>query len=223
MKASIPNALTDLGAHEIRDGLWRWTAFHRQWKKEVGCLAIPGTDGLVLVDPLLPEEQETEWLKLLRSGARAGGGIAVVLTVFFHRRSAGLIAEKVGRVELWAEEGGRRRLKKEPVTHHFRMGDPLPGGLVAFPTARPGEVVLWHPRGRAVIAGDALLGGKRESLRMCPSGWLPRGVGRPALARSLASLLYLPVEAVVVSHGDPVMEDGPAALEAALSVPLPSG
>lgn len=218
MKASITSALADLGAHEIRDGLWRWTAYHAEWEKEVGCLAVPRPGPLVLVDPLLPEEREGEWVKALQFLAGARQRVAIVLTVFFHRRSSGLIARKLRRVELWAEEGGMRRLRKEPVSHPFRMGDRLPGGLVAFPTARPGEAVLWHPEARAVIAGDVLLGGKREPLRMCPASWLPRNVGRPELARSLASLAYLPVEAVIVSHGEPVLADAPAALEAALSV-----
>ena len=218
MRAPITKTLTDLGTHEIMDGLWRWTVFHRQWKKEVGCIAIPGPEALVLVDPLLPEDRQDAWLKLLRSTARGGHKIIIILTIFFHRRSAKLIAEKLDHCQLWAEEGGLRRLKTEPVSHPFRMGDLLPGGLVAFPTARPGEAVLWHPKARAVIPGDVLLGDKREPLRMCPASWLPRGVGRSELARSLASLLYLPVEAVIVSHGEPVVTDALSALEAALSV-----
>lgn len=217
--ASISDALRTLGAEEIRHGLWRWTTHHREWGKEVGCLAIPGPKGLVLVDPLLPEGQEGQWLKMLRSATGGGRDVVIVLTVFFHRRSSSLISRRLGGVALWAEEGGMRRLRlrQEPVTHPFHMGDRLPGGLVAFPTVRPGEAVLWHPEARAVIPGDVLLGGKREPLRMCPASWLPRGVGRAALARSLASLLYLPVEAVIVSHGEPVTTDAHAALEAALA------
>ncbi len=42
---------------ELRPGLWRWTAFHPQWKKEVACHAVKTSDGLVLIDPLIGDEE----------------------------------------------------------------------------------------------------------------------------------------------------------------------
>jgi glyoxylase-like metal-dependent hydrolase (beta-lactamase superfamily II) len=53
---------------------------------------------------------------------------------------------------------------------------------------------------------------------MCPKSWLPEGKGHAELVESLRPLLELPVERVLVSHGEPVLEDGGAALAAALAV-----
>jgi glyoxylase-like metal-dependent hydrolase (beta-lactamase superfamily II) len=88
---------------------------------------------------------------------------------------------------------------------------------VAFPTARSSEVVYWLPEQRALVVGDVLLGaGARprptdDPLRLCPQGWL----GKPTqedLRTSLRSLLDLPVQRVLVSHGRPVLENGKRAL-----------
>ena len=74
------------------------------------------------------------------------------------------------------------------------------------------EVVDWLPEQRAVAVGDVLLG---SPLRLCPERWL----GKPThddLRESLRPLLDLPVERLLVSHGEPVLSDGRAALEALL-------
>jgi hypothetical protein len=41
---------------ELRPGLWRWNAFHPKWKQQVASLAVDTRDGLVLIDPLLGED-----------------------------------------------------------------------------------------------------------------------------------------------------------------------
>lgn len=206
-------ALAELGAAPVAAGLWRWTAWHREWEQRVGSLAIGGARGLVLVDPLVPDG-ETAWRAL--DDAVGQRPVDVVLTVHYHRRSADRIAGRYPGVRVWAERSGVRRLAGLPVERPFRPSDGLPGGLVAWPTARSDEVVLWLPASAAVIAGDVLLGGKTRPLRLCPAHWLPDGVGRPALALSLASLLWLPVERVLVSHGEPVLENAASALRVAI-------
>ena len=39
---------------EIAPGLWRWTAYHEEWKEDVGCTFVETDDGVVLIDPLVP-------------------------------------------------------------------------------------------------------------------------------------------------------------------------
>jgi glyoxylase-like metal-dependent hydrolase (beta-lactamase superfamily II) len=107
------------------------------------------------------------------------------------------------------------------VTDPFDIGDTLPGGIVCYETARDGEVLYWLPEQRALVVGDVLLGagaGSRptnDPLRLCPARWV-----EPAtlddLRGSLRPLLELPVEQVLVSHGEPVLADGHAALAAAI-------
>ena len=57
----------------------------------------------------------------------------------------------------------------------------------------------------------------KKPLRVCPQSWLPRGVTRAALVRSLAPLLELPVEIVVPLHGSPITDNAHGVLTNALA------
>jgi hypothetical protein len=79
--------------------------------------------------------------------------------------------------------------------------------------------MVWLPGARALIPGDRLIGDGRGGLRMCPDSWmryLP--LDQAGLAAALRPLLDLPVEAVVVSHGEPVLENGREEIAAAIRV-----
>ena len=104
------------------------------------------------------------------------------------------------------------------VTDTFHPGDPLPGGITAFATARAHEVVFWLPEHRAVVPGDVLLGDGKGGIRVCPKSWLPERSSHADLAASLSPLLDLQVKRVLLSHGEPVLGEGRAALAAALAV-----
>jgi len=67
------------------------------------------------------------------------------------------------------------------------------------------------------VPGDVLLGDVTGGVRMCPESWLPGAKGHAELAASLLPLLDLPVERVLLSHGEPVLTNGRAALAAALT------
>lgn len=209
------------GAVELAPGFWRWTAFHPAWRQEVACVALDDGATLVLVDPLAPAERRAaqRFWESLDALARERERIAVVITVHFHERHAGAIVARYREAPgalLWAPAGSESRLDATPdVT--FRPGASLPGGLLAVETGRAGEVVLWAPTARAVIAGDVLLGGKRRPLRVCPQSWLPRHVTRSDVATALERLADLPVELVVPLHGEPVLEDGQSILAAAIA------
>jgi glyoxylase-like metal-dependent hydrolase (beta-lactamase superfamily II) len=98
----------------------------------------------------------------------------------------------------------------------------LPGGIKAFETARPGEVVYWLPRQRALAVGDVLLGAGAKprdtgaALRLCPERWLGKATHED-LHDSLEPLLELPVSRVLVSHGKPVLRGGRRTLATALA------
>jgi hypothetical protein len=152
----------------------------------------------------------------------------VLVTVFWHTRSAAAMIERYG-ARVWAPGRGKAAIARRSgsVSDPFRKGEPLPGGVQALATARAAEVVYWLPEHRALVPGDVLLGegakggGTRRAgpsgLRLCPESWLPEGKTRAGLAESLRPLLDLPVERVLVSHGEPVLEDAKAALAAALA------
>ena len=206
--------LDSLNANEIAPGLWRWTAWHPEWKQDVGCLALAAGDDLVLVDPLIPEDHAAAWEDLAAAIGRAAR-TDVVLTVFYHDRSAGAIRARWPDVPVRVEVGGIENIP-DVVTDPYRAGDPLPGGLVARPVPRDGEAVLWAQSAAAVIAGDVLLG-KEGGLAVCPGSWLPEGIDRAAMAAALEPLLDLPLERVIVSHGEPILADARPALAAAIT------
>jgi hypothetical protein len=189
---------------ELAPGLRRWTVRHEEWKEEVGCVAVDTPDGLVLIDPLDPP-------------AELASPDHVLLTVFWHLRSASGIAAP----HLWASKSSIRSAANRGVTVSDDVADGPPGGIVAIQTARRPEVVYWLPEQRSVVVGDVLLGvGAKpkptgEPLRLCPERWLS-GKTHADLRRSLAPLLDLPVERVLVSHGAPVLADGAAELERVL-------
>jgi hypothetical protein len=163
---------------------------------------VETADGLVLVDPL---ERPGE----------LGEAAHVLVTVYWHGRgTAGVGARRV-----WASARSARPLRNRgiEVTDAFRAGDALPGGIAACQTARAAEVVFWLPDQRAVAVGDVLLGAgakpraTREPLRLCPERWLGKAT-HDHLRESLRPLLELPVQLVLVSHGEPVLARGREAL-----------
>jgi glyoxylase-like metal-dependent hydrolase (beta-lactamase superfamily II) len=197
---------------EVRPGLWRWTTFHPEWREDVGSVAYEGESDLVLIDPLLGSDDALDPLV-----ARVGKPISVLVTVYWHTRSAELVARRHG-ARVLAPSGGKAAIRRRAASAEpFSLGDPLPGAVEAFPTARGAEVVYSLPRHRAVVPGDVLLGAKNGGIRMCPQGWLPTGKTLEQLAQSLRPLLELPVARVLVSHGAPVLRGGRAALERAVA------
>jgi hypothetical protein len=83
---------------ELRPGLWRWTAFHSEWDQEVGCVALGAGRGAVLIDPL-QAGTEKHWLAALPRP------LDVLITVYWHARSATLLAESAG-ARVWVPNGG---------------------------------------------------------------------------------------------------------------------
>lgn len=194
--------------HELLPGLWRWTADHPAWRpgaapgteddwpQAVGSVAYLAPRTLVLVDPLVPDPRGAFLDDLDALVARHGRPVSILQTVRFHTRS---------RVELEA---------RYPVAD-----DPGPG-VEPVPIAGAGETMVWLPGPRALVPGDRLLGDGRGGLRMCPDSWMTHlGLDQAHLADALRPLLDLPVESVVVSHGDPVIGGGRAAIAAALGEP----
>jgi hypothetical protein len=199
---------------ELRPGLWRWTARHpdaaddpvpespADWPPEVGCVACAADGTLVVVDPLVPPgEEEPFWAGMDELVARHGPRVAVVTTLGWHRRSRAAFVERYG-----ASTSRSRAL--------------LPAGVLPVPVRRGGEVMLWLDDHRALVPGDRLIGDGAGGLRMCPPSWLRylrTGITVEELRAALAPLRELPVEMVLVSHGEPVLRDGARAIERALA------
>ena len=174
---------------------------------------------MVLIDPLVPAADADEfWRALDRDVERAGGAVHVLITIFWHARSAAEVVKRYGG-RLWAPRRARAPIERRTgaVTDLFSPGDALPGGVEALATARSTEVVYWLPGCRAVVPGDVILGAEGGGLRLCPDSWLPESTSQAQLRSSLQPLLDLPVERVLVSHGEPVLKGARRALERMLA------
>lgn len=196
----------------LAPGLFRWTARHpdaeanpqagsaADWGPDVGSVAYAATDALVLVDPLVPPERP-DLQRILDDLVKSHGRrVAILTTLGFHRRSRDELAARYG--------ASTSRAKKS-----------LPRGVETIPIRGAGETIVWIPEHRALIPGDRLLGDDRGGLRLCPESWLrylPSGMNQAGLREALRQLLDLPVEMVLVSHGEPVLRDGGHALRRVL-------
>lgn len=212
---------------ELAPGLWRWTALHPDWtpddagddgwEQDVGCVYVETPSTVVLIDPLVPGEPESRETFLANLDAdveRNGKPVAILLTVYWHERSAAELVERYG-ASLWLHAGAAGRTEAT-VTSPFTPGDVLPGGLIALDGHAGFETIYWLPEQHALVAGDALLGDGAGGLRVSPESWLD-GTTEAELKVALRALLDLPVELVLPSHGEPVLAGGRDALARALA------
>lgn len=201
---------------ELTPGLRAWTRNYGEWKDDVSCFAVERPEELVLIDPLLVDEDDWGALAELR-GER---DLHVVLTVHWHVRSSAEILRRHPDARVWAHSRARAAVaRRTPVTDTFAPGDALPGDLTAM-LARPRtEVVLWDPQARALLAGDALVSDLDPpgQLRTCRAAWLPASTSLAELRAALRPALDLPVELVLPSHGRPVLTGAREALAQALA------
>jgi glyoxylase-like metal-dependent hydrolase (beta-lactamase superfamily II) len=119
--------------------------------------------------------------------------VRILLTVSWHGRSAEAVAKRYGA----ATDG------------------PLPAGVEMHAAPAAEETVYRLPAHGALVFGDVVLGAD-GGVRLCPESWLDGSLAQ--LKDELRPLLDLPVERLLVSHGEPVLEGGRAALARAFDV-----
>jgi hypothetical protein len=188
---------------ELARGLWRWTAPHPDWEppqeedspadwpRDVGSVAYETVDTLVLIDPLIVDGDDSGLDELARSKAR----VSILTTLHWHERS------------------------RDELSRRYDASHAVPNGVEAIEIPGSGETMFWIPEHGALVPGDRILGDRPPGLRMCPESWLRDlgGYTQADLRECLRPLLDLPVEMVLVSHGEPVVRDGHAELERALA------
>jgi hypothetical protein len=214
---------------QIRPRLWRWTATHPDWspeeggpdgwQPEVSCHALVEEDALVLIDPLVPPDDEERFWHALDGDVEHHGPPQILLTGYWHARSARTIFDRYAGARVWVPEAAAEKSRERvEFTDSFTSEDRLPGGVEAKETDYTTEVLLWIPSHRALAAGDVLLGTPGGGVRVCPDSWLAEGVSPAKLRDQLRALLLdLPIELVLLAHGEPLRENARAALESALT------
>jgi hypothetical protein len=194
---------------ELAPGLWRWTAPHwawapgaepdspDDWEEYVGSVLYEDREAAVFIDPLVPEDADQFWR--WADQRVAGRSVVVLTTLGPHRRSREQVAERYG--------ASTSRAKRD-----------LPSGVESIVLRGAGETMFWLPDHRTLVPGDRILGASGGGLRLCPESWLYWVlVDRDELRELLKPLLELPIERVLVSHGEPVLSSGARALRACLA------
>ncbi len=206
---------------EIAPGLHHWTARHPEWHPsgfgdEVGSYALVVDEALLLVDPLVDDDVGADELERL-AGRRS---VHVLITIGYHVRSAAPLAQRLGG-RIWGPPAAARRLAGDASFTELAPGVEGPAGATALRIGKPvrGERPLWLPSHGAVAFGDSIVGTPGGELRMWAHEHIDarrRRFYRERFAPTLAPMLDLPVQAILVTHGEPVTDDAVSALRACI-------
>jgi hypothetical protein len=189
---------------QLADGLWRWTAEHPNWEhwpdhereaREVGCVYYEAPDATVLVDPLVPAGEEDDFFRHLDADIeRRALPVVILLTADWHRRSADGLAAR----------------------YEAHVGGALPEGVEELPIEGADErQVAYFIRPHAALVVAEIFGVDIDGeLHVSPSPCLTRP---DELEASLVRIMELPIERLLVSHGEPVLEGAKTRMAEALA------
>jgi len=211
---------------ELEPGLWSWTATHPDWESgngwaaEVRCFYVEAEDATVVVDPLVPEDEaERFWRALDRDVERRAKPLAILLTQAAHARSAGDVAARYD-ADVWGHESARPKVVGARF-HALAPGDTTPAGgrVLPFDQEPDGSgTPLYFAARRALAAGDVFIAVDGELRVWWANGASAGSWYRERLLPSLRVWLELPVDHVLVAHGEQV-PGGKQAIAAALERP----
>ena len=199
--------------HELGRGFWYWLAPHpawdatEDWPEHVPGADYESPDEIVLIDPLVPRGEEEEfWRGLDADLERVGLPLRVLLTAPCHRRDTARIVERYG-ARVWAPPRARWRHGAVLTT----TAD-LPRGVEALlPDGDQDQALFFVRSHRTLITGD-IFSERAGRLKV----FVDEQDREPFLAW-LPHLCELPIERVVVAHGDPILADGAARVREAVA------
>jgi glyoxylase-like metal-dependent hydrolase (beta-lactamase superfamily II) len=200
---------------ELDPGLRYWYAPHPAWRPDenwpegVLCAYYEAPEALVLFDPLVQRGEEDEfWRALDGDVERLGRPVRVLLTAPWHDRDTTLVVERYG-AEVWAHP--EALWKDHPV---LTTTDQLPSGVETFlPDGNEeGQAFFFIREHRTLVTGD-MFSGTGDVFHVFVS---PDEPNPDAFVASLHGLLELPIERVLIAHGEPVLSDGVARIREAL-------
>ena len=176
------------------------------WPEEVLCVYYQASDGIVLVDPLLPRGEEAAFFQSLDANVeRLSQPVRVLLTAPCHARDSSIIVDRYN-ASVWAPPRARW---EGPV---LTTTADLPAGVEALlPDGDMDQALFFVRDFQSLVTGDIFSGtGGRfhvfvdEQDREPFLAWLPQ-------------LTELPVQRVLIAHGEPVLTAGAARVQEAVA------
>jgi glyoxylase-like metal-dependent hydrolase (beta-lactamase superfamily II) len=173
-----------------------WLAPHPDWEptedwpEEVPVVRYETDDEVVLIDPFDPR----------------GKPVRVLLTQGAHYRGTAEFVERFG-ASVWAPPRAAWRKIPNPATT-----DELPRGVEAIELDGEPQQVMFFIREHATLVSGDVLSGTGGRLHVFVDEANPE-----RLLPALDALADLPIERVIIPHGDAVMTDGAARIRAAVA------
>ena len=199
---------------QIAPHLWWWTAPHpdwgpddfaggQGWERDVSSYALVEGDDLVLFDPLVPAGDEERFWGALDDDVEHHAAPQILITVFWHTRSAQAILDRYDGAALWAHEPSAGEVaKRTAVTHTFADGDVLPGRVEAIGLNHLDEAAFWLPGHEALLLGDSVLG-YDDGVRLCPESWGRKDESRAELQAAVERAFKRSPRLLLLTHGGP--------------------
>src|SRR5205809_419832 len=208
---------------ELASGLWRFTVTRNGIPPTMTAYVLRDGEDTILVDPLVARETEpllTGLDEIVR------GRVRILVTTPFHVRSSELLWRRWRDrhdVTIFGHEYCATRLDDRSVFRPLVGGETLDGGVRAHSIGRPrrAELQFELPSHRALAFGDTVLEVDGE-LRVWPRQrelQRRRAWYEQRFLPTLEALTRLDVERVLVTHGEPVLQNGARELAASLARP----
>ena len=210
---------------KLTEGLWRWTARHPEWHPgefgaEVASFAAQAGDTTLLIDPLLPPDPSSVLAVIDETLSKR---LAILITIPYHVRSAEELWSRYkqsAETTIHGHAACAKRLKDRSAFHEIDPGVTLPGGVTAHTIGKPRryETPLHLPSHGALVFGDAVAesGGRLVVWSAEKIDAKVERFYRERFNPTLEPLLELDFDAVLATHGQPLMSGGKRALRKAL-------
>jgi glyoxylase-like metal-dependent hydrolase (beta-lactamase superfamily II) len=167
------------------------------WPRDVPVVRYESANEVAVIDPFLPVDEDFD---------PHGKPVHVLLTQPAHYRGTDDFVERYG-ASVWAPPRAAWRRRQKPETI-----DDLPTGVEAFELpGEPDQVVFFIREHRTLVSGDVLSGtGGRLHVFVDEAD-------AEQLLPALDALARLPIERLIIPHGDLVETDGAARIGAAVA------
>jgi glyoxylase-like metal-dependent hydrolase (beta-lactamase superfamily II) len=167
------------------------------WPQEVPVVRYETEDEVAVIDPFLPPDGDFD---------PRGKRVKVLLTYPPHYRGTADFVARYG-TSVWVPPHAEWRRRPNPGTTRE-----LPSGIEAIELDGEPHQVLFFIREHATLVSGDVLTGRGGVLRV----FVDEAEREPLLA-SLERVAELPIERVIIPHGDPVLSDGSARIRAAVA------